>query len=85
MVIDSKTLLFDDISVAEWHDLHSWASGVILHGHLRQPEPAWIEEWCRVAQFDSRQKLLMLSTALPQRVLLSLLVRGFPTSEEATP
>lgn len=54
-MIDSNTLLFDDISVA------------------------WIEEWCRVAQFDSRQKLLMLSTALPQRVLLSLLKHGIPT------
>lgn len=85
MVIDSRTLLFDDISVAEWHDLYSWASGVILHGHLRQPEPAWIEEWCRVAQFDSRQKLLMLSTALPQRVLLSLLKHGIPTKAGIAP
>lgn len=73
MIINPQTLLFEDLSDDEREELRSYAEAVVLEGRFPQPEPFWVAIWAVHAGYDHRQKLLVMSTALPQRILLSLL------------
>lgn len=73
MIINPKTLLFEDLTHAEREELRSFAESVVLDGVFPQPEPEWVAFWAIHAGYDHRQKLLVMSTVLPQRILLSLL------------
>lgn len=73
MRVDPKTLLFVDLSEQDSIDLISWAENVVLRGHLPPEDPPWIDAWLAAAKLGDNQRLLVLSTVIPQRALLSVL------------
>lgn len=73
MRVDPKTLLFVELSEQDCTNLLSWAENVILRGHLPPEDPPWINEWLTAARMDDGQRLLVLSTVIPQRALLAVL------------
>jgi hypothetical protein len=72
MMINNKTMLFEGMTPAERVDLLAWAKAGVLDGNLPQPQPQWVTDWMTVFGYNDTQQLLVISTALPQRVLLSL-------------
>lgn len=79
MKITPSTMLFCDISPQEGEQMLRWVEQVLLRGYLPQPEPAWLLQWLAECGIDDRQKMMMVHTALPARVLLSLLRADLPT------
>lgn len=73
MKIDKTTLLFSEMSYKERVELFEYAEDVVLRGKLPRVPPTWVAQWFEAAGFDDRQGLLVVSTVLPQRILLSLL------------
>jgi hypothetical protein len=74
MKINTETLLFEDITPEEAADMQLWAEDCLLRGKLRSEEedPPWIKAWFTMLGYTPTQRLLLQSTAFPQRVLLSL-------------
>lgn len=72
MRVNKKTLLFEDLTEDARRELLVWAEDVVLQGKIAYPDPPWVTEWMKVAGYDERQRLLTISTSLPQRILLSL-------------
>ena len=79
MRVDPATMTFCDISPEQGRQMLDWAEQVLLHGKLPQPEPVWVDQWVRDCKLDERQKMMLIHTALPARVLLSLLRASLPT------
>jgi hypothetical protein len=75
MIINAQTQLFEDISDDEAEQMLVWARNVVLHGEFPALDPPWMAEWLKTFGYDERQRLMMINTALPQRVLLSLCER----------
>ena len=75
MTINMQTQLFENISDDEAERMWIWARNMVLHGHFPPLDPPWITQWLEAFGYDDRQRLLLISTALPQRVLLSLCER----------
>lgn len=73
MKINPTTLLFEDLTDDEREELRSYAESVVIDGVFPQPEPHWVAFWAVMAGYDHRQKLIVMSTVLPQRILLSIL------------
>jgi hypothetical protein len=73
--INLATQLFEGLTDQEANELQAWAEGVILHGHFPPKHPNLIEQWFVIFGHNADRRLLVISTALPQRVLLSLLLR----------
>lgn len=73
MVINDQTLLFEQLTEEEKDELRTWVEAVVLKGYFPQPEPLWVGVWAVKAGYNPTQKLLVLSTVLPLRILLSLL------------
>ena len=73
MQIDTKSMLFVDLTDEEAAELTAFAEGVVLHGSIPHPQPEWVDQWMTAFGYDERQRLLVISTAFPQRVLLSVL------------
>lgn len=71
--IDSTTLLFRDISLKLRHEMKEFCEDIVIKGRIPNPLPDWVEKWFTVGKFDDRQRLLVISTVLPQRIMLSLL------------
>jgi hypothetical protein len=71
MHIDSDGY-FQDLDEDSATEILSWAEDVTVRGRIAYPRPDWVQEWLDVMMFDERQALLVTSTVLPQRVLLSL-------------
>lgn len=74
-IINLTTQLFEGLTDQEAKELQEWAEGAVLRGYLPPKHPDLIQEWFSVFSYDSNRQLLVVSTALPQRVLLSLLKR----------
>lgn len=72
MRIDHATMLFVDLTDQEALELQAFAESVVLHGNIPNPQPEWVDQWMREFGYDERQRLLVISTAFPQRVLLSV-------------
>jgi hypothetical protein len=85
MRINPKTLLFEELTPSDRDELLEWAERIVLTGGFPPDDPPWLTEWMRVAGYDDRQRLLLISTAVPQRVLLSLLRPPVTTSEGPLP
>ncbi len=73
MRVDPKTLLITEMTDLEAAAMLEWTEAIVLAGTFPPDDPPWLAEWLRVAGFDGRQRLMVLSTVVPQRALLSLL------------
>lgn len=73
--INLATQLFEGLTDQEANDLQGWVEGAVLRGKFPPKHPNLIQEWFSVFNYNPDQQLLVFSTALPQRVLLSLLKR----------
>lgn len=73
MRINKTTMLFEDISSDERREMLQFCEQIVLHGKPPWPHPAWLTEWLTTFGYDERQALLLMATAIPQRVMLSLL------------
>ena len=69
--INSKTMLFEDMNSDEVYWLEKWVNAVVLEGTFYPND--LVERWYAECGFSQDQRLLVMSTALPQRALLSLL------------
>lgn len=75
--------LFRDFTAQEAAEMKKWATDIVLHGKIAYPDPEWVTSWMQVHNYDERQRLFTLSVALPQRVLLSLVMYS-PIDKEST-
>jgi len=73
MKINSRTQLLEDFTDSEACKMLLWAEDVVLRGEVAWPDPPFVPDWLDSFGYDERQRLLVISTALPARVLLSLL------------
>lgn len=73
MKIDPKTLLFTDIPPEMAKEMLAVSEDIMFKGTLPHPRPEWLQEWMQAGGFDERQYLLIVSTVLPARVLLSII------------
>lgn len=69
--VNPTSLLFDDLTPPEIAELETLTKQLVLEGRSIFGQRCFIE-WCNVAGFDDRQALLVMTTAFPQRALLSL-------------
>jgi len=72
MRINKQSMLWEELTPQEKIELYEWAESVVLRGEI-PPHPSWLIQWFETFEYDERQRLLLISTAVPQRVLLSLL------------
>lgn len=71
--INFATMLFENISNELYAEMLTWAEEVVLKGSVPSPDPDWVSDYLATFGYDNpRQRLLFISTAMPQRVLLSL-------------
>jgi hypothetical protein len=72
MRINKTTQLFEELTQDEADPLLAWAEDVVLRGDFPPIDPPWLSAWLDTMGYDARQRLLLISTAIPQRVLLSV-------------
>lgn len=74
MRINKDTLMFEDLLRDECKMLYGWGKSVVLNGHIPLPHPEWVLEWMNLFNRFGRteSELLVLSTVLPLKVLLSV-------------
>ena len=75
MKINKQTMLFEDISDDEAREMLYFCKDIVLYGKVSFPD--YFEQWIKEFKYDERQKTLLISTAFPQRVLLSLVLNYF--------
>lgn len=75
--VNPSTLLFNDLNEEEATFLEAQVTDLVLHGISTNVwDSAPFVEWSRaISPFPASQALLIMSTAYPQRALLSLLRR----------
>jgi hypothetical protein len=71
MRVDPATMLVSDLTDVERTEIIRMCSDLILLGKFDWNHPI-ISQWCAGCELDDRQKLLLISTVMPQRLLLSL-------------
>lgn len=72
MRINKETMLFEDLSEQDRSEMLSFAKDLVLRGITPNPLPDFVEQWMTAFGYSDYQRLLIISTALPQRILLSL-------------
>jgi hypothetical protein len=74
--INKSTKLFEELTDQEAQDLQVWVEGVMFRGTFPVNHPDLIEQWLTIFGFRLNENtLLVISTVLPQHVLMSLLSR----------
>lgn len=77
MQIDQKTMLYTDILPVERKEMIEVARSIVLDGKVPHPIPLWVTDWLKAFDLDTPdRRLLVLSTAFPQRLLLSLVLES---------
>jgi hypothetical protein len=76
MHIDIKTHLFTNLTNAEAAELLKWAEYVVLRGSLPPKDPEWVTDWLQLMEYNENERLIVLTTVLPQHVLLSVSVQA---------
>lgn len=66
-------MLFEDFTPEEGKEMLRIARDMILIGEVPFPLPDFIEQWLTEFGYNEHQRLLVLATAFPQRILLSLI------------
>jgi len=73
MRISRTTMLFEDIG-----DLHNemfeYGRSIVMDGVIGHPVPWWVTQWIQECGLTETQWLMIMSTAFPQKLLLSLLL-----------
>lgn len=72
MNINEKTMIFEDLSNEEADAMLVVLENIVLRGEVPSPFPPWLKEWMETFGYNGSQGLLLVSTAFPQRALLSL-------------
>jgi hypothetical protein len=73
MKVNKATQLWEELRPDEVSAMTSWAEDVVLRGKVAYPDPPWLTLWYSELGFDEdRQRLMLQSTAVPQKVLLSI-------------
>ncbi len=73
MKIDETTMLFTEISAEDRKEMYPLAKRMILEGFIPNPIPKFITQWMETFEYTERQYLMVMATAIPQRILVSLL------------
>lgn len=73
MKLNKTTLMFEEMTENDLLQVERFCTDIILHGKIQSPLPDYVEEWLVAAGGERYNDLLMISTALPQRLLLSIL------------
>ena len=74
MKINQKTMLFEELTLEEGKEMLAFCESVVLEGKMPHPLPPWVGQWLDAFDYNTPDRaLLLLSTAFPQRVMLSLL------------
>jgi len=72
MKIHKMSLLFEDIPEDVRADMTSVVEDIVLRGKIPHPYPEWMAEWLKIGEFSDKQHLMVISTVLPARVLISI-------------
>lgn len=80
--VDPKTQLFDNLTLVEAEELWVAVRETVLHGRSLYENQAF-RAWCTEMGYTENQYILLMSTAFPQRALLSLLERSQKFSRNA--
>ena len=72
MKIDKVTMLFNNLTSEEAYELSELANNIIMSGELVTTNP-FFKIWCEECDINETQKLFVMTTAFPQRALLSAL------------
>lgn len=78
MNINNQTMLFEDLSDEEARDLQMTCEWIVLAGKIDGNARRWFEIWRKGCGLSEDQAMLMISTAFPQRALMSLVLRKSP-------
>lgn len=71
MQVNASTMLVSDFTDAERADIVKLCEDIIMRGKIDWENPI-VKQWMDVCAPDDRHKLLLFSTVMPQRLLLSL-------------
>ena len=77
MRVNLQTQLIEYLTEAEAQELQIEIEALVLRGIISERLREIFEVWRIELGYDDRQGLLLMSTAFPQRVLISLLRRHF--------
>lgn len=72
MKVNSKTMLFEDMTDEEAEDLQKVCEHLVLDGAFDGNARHFFEKWRKGSGLTEDQGLLTMSIAFPQRALLSL-------------
>lgn len=73
MKINVDTMLIDDFEDVNKDELVFMLKKMIIKGKIDEELWAIFDEWRIACGLDNKQRLLLMSTAFPQRMLLSLI------------
>lgn len=82
--VNPTTLEFEGLTSAQRSELRDICINIVRHGKVDFHHPAF-QAWVRAGNFDDRQALLCLSTAFPQKALLSIVVSETVPEESHRP
>lgn len=73
MKINQATQLWEDLTADDVLKMKTWVESTVIYGEFDYPNPDWLMLWFSELEFNTdRQQLLLKSTAVPQRILLSM-------------
>jgi len=73
MTLNKTTMLYSSIPRETREEMLNWCADVVLKGNVTWNHD-WLSRWLVECGFDEHQRLLVISTVAPQRLLLSLLL-----------
>lgn len=73
--INLTTKLFENLTDQEAKDLQGWVESVVLRGKIPEERNELIAQWVKIINPQEGALLLVLSTVVPQWVLLSLMAK----------
>ena len=76
MNVNRETMLFENLTDDDAARLRKVMDELVLMGHIMPDAHYFFEVWRICLGFEDKQGLLLMSTAFPQRALLSLLKRA---------
>lgn len=73
MKLNTDTLMFEGLDHEEADQMESYCHDLVLKGVRPKKDPPWVDEWLKASRTEPHMALLVLTTAMPQRLLLSVL------------
>ena len=73
MKVNTVTQLWENLNAGEIQEMRAWSEDAVLRGKLPPSDPPWLLLWYKEMGYSlDRDRLLLQSVAVPQRVLLSI-------------